>query len=110
MKIIPTLAELCKFIGRDLGYASDEVLIVVSNIDDIFGVIASKGIKEVIVTRLQMHMIVMFYLANLTSVKSEKRDKWLEQINWRAWAILSEGTIKKFLGIKLILEKRNDQI
>lgn len=88
-KIIPKLSDLCQAIGKGIGYDSDSVTFTAANCDDVFVYLRKEGVKEIAVDFEEMWIIATFMTANLQQLSALK--------------ILTEGTVDKFMGIKLRL-------
>jgi len=87
---------------KDIIKSVDDLYINVGNnfstsyVNDIFMVIAKKGIKDVSVDFDEMFIITQYAIAN-----SGKTD----DINWDALKIIQEGKMDKFFGVNLHLKK-----
>lgn len=94
-KIIPNLEDL--YNNKELmGYVCPSGIFSLTNLDDIFRELRTKGITEVKVNWNEMLMIALWVVANIEKSYADK--------NWTAIKILREGKIDKFLGIKLHLK------
>lgn len=92
-KIIPQLSDLLQNIGLKMGYGSDNVTLSASNVDSVFMILRSRGIKEVKVSPEEMFMVIFFFLAN-----SGQNDYVLRR------KLLRTGEIDMFYGVKLKLK------
>lgn len=91
MKITPNVKDF-------LGPHGD--VLSCSNVDDVFRDILLAEIEEVEVSRGDMQIIAMFMLA---AAIPNVRGVDINKINLRAWKILEEGRVEKFLGVQLKL-------
>ena len=100
-KIIPKLKDLCQTM-EFFGVQPGQLTVSSTNIDDIFRILAERGITEIIVDWKIMHLIAAFVAANVTcQCQKEHGDtEW----SWAALKIIQEGKVDKYLGVKLVLE------
>ena len=96
-KYILPLDYYLEIIGKDLDYSKDHIGFCASNLDDIFILLANKGVKEIRVSISQMILIALFVACNISNKNND-------EIKWDSLEILREGKIDKFLGIKLIVD------
>lgn len=104
-KIIPKLSEILKDIGPEMGLGHGEVIFSAINVDDVFGILYKRRLKEVIVSREEMFQITRFMIANSMPQLPDYKPLSLSELNWLIWEALSEGKVNKFFGVRLILEK-----
>ena len=88
-----TLDSLLENMNQELGGAPGMAAFNMTNLDDIFIIIASRGITDVIVTHKQMQTILGFFLATI----KDNTDLF--------YNLIREGKIDKFWGVNLHLEK-----
>ena len=86
------LTDFTRLIGSELG--DKDLRFGCTSADDIFNKLVFYGFKEIEVTKEEMAILVIFYLANIGNDKNGKQRE-----------VLREGKIDKFFGINLI-EKR----
>lgn len=95
-----------KMDASEVGGASGEIHVSVTNIDDIFRVLRKRKIKEVRVDFDEMYLAMMFIVVNAqvhrTDLDNPKNDI---ELNWKVISILQEGKIDKLFDIKLVLEE-----
>lgn len=90
--------------GTEIGNSTGQIIVSVTNLDDLFRAIRKNGIKEVRVDIGDMIDITRFCVANARMFYADK------EICWKVLHLLQEGKINKFLGVKLILEEEYERI
>ena len=98
-KTILKLVDIVDLMSEELGYGKDNtVTISTINVDDIFGILRKRGIKEIIVSFHEMFLIITFTIANIQQYNNE------QDMKWEALKLIQDGLMDKFFGVKLILE------
>ena len=97
-KIVLKLSDILKTLDTsEFGLGEGSVTMSVLNVDDIFGLLMKKGIKEVKVNFGEMFMITIWTIANIQNYNGKN------ETNWQALKLIKDGKINKFFGIRLYL-------
>ena len=77
--------------GELYGGIKTDVIMTLSDLDDVFVLAKRRGIEEMQVTKDEMSMIVRWFLANCQNDKNGNQAK-----------VIREGKIDKFFGVNLV--------